>query len=96
MFLTLQAMRVWHNELKSMLPPRCFPLLDIGVPAQQFTKLPKEIERDLIAMRVQDALLRDPDYERRWWKPLREYADRLPEGLPERLHVDFRWNGPGC
>lgn len=54
--------------------------------------MPFEVERELIRMRVLEALLRDPDYERRWWGPLRRAPGRRPAGLPDRFRVDYRWN----
>ncbi len=91
-FLARQAMQKWDEELRSLLPPRHFPVLDIGLPARYFAQMPREVERELIRMRIMEGLLRDPDYERRWWAPLRRNPERRPSGLPERLHVDYRWD----
>ncbi|HXG10560.1 MAG TPA: hypothetical protein VNK04_12430 [Gemmataceae bacterium] len=77
-----------------MLPPRHFPQLDIGLPPPQFLNLPREVERTVIGMRITESLLKDPDYERRWWGPLRQHPDQRPQGLPTRLRVDYRWNRP--
>lgn len=93
-FLTRQAAQQWHMELRSLLPPRHFPLLDIGLPPQCFTQLTREAERELIRLRIMEGLLRDPDYERRWWGPLRRDPERRPEGLPDCMHIDFRWTIP--
>jgi hypothetical protein len=90
--LTLQALREWEKQLRALLPPRHFPVLDIGLPAPYFTRMPREAERVLIRFRVQESVLRDPDYERRWWGPLRREPDRRPSDLPSRLYVNYRWN----
>ncbi len=91
-FLTIQAMRKWAEQLPALLPPRQFPILDIGLPPPYFAHMPREVERELIRLRVMEGLLRDPDYEKRWWGPLRRDPERCPAGLPKRLHVDYRWN----
>ncbi len=95
-FLTWQALKVWDEELRRRLPGRLFPKLDIGLPAHHFRELPREIERELIRLRVQQGLLNDPDYELRWWKPLRTHPFTRPRGLPEVLRIDYRWNRPAA
>ena len=93
-FLTWQALKVWDEELKQQLPGRRFPKLDIGLPAHYFHELPREIEREWIRLRVQQSILNDPDYERRWWGPLRANPFIRPPGLPDVLRIDFHWNQP--
>lgn len=92
--LTVQALRAWDEALRRRLPRRLFPKLDIGLPAHYFRELPREIERELIRMRVQQSVLDDADYERRWWAPLRSRPYTRPAGLPEVLRIDYRWNSP--
>ena len=94
-FLTSQAMQKWDEQLRERLPPRHFPNLDIGLPPQQFRQMPREVEREIIRLRVMEGLLNDPNYERRWWGPLRRNANHRPQGLPEQLRIDYRWNHPG-
>lgn len=91
-FMTWQAMRVWDEQLRAMLPPKHFPVLDIGLPPQYFARMPQNVESELIRMRVMEGLLRDPDYERRWWGPLRRNPESRPPGLPDRWRVDYHWN----
>jgi hypothetical protein len=94
-FLTWQALRRWKETLQARLPSRLFPKLDLGLPESQFRNLPRELEREMIGLRVLEGLLNDADYERRWWGPLRRDPERRPSGLPDQLHVDYRWNlGP--
>ncbi len=93
-FLTLQAMQKWDEQLRAQLPPRHFPKLDVGLPPPQFLQIPRELERAIIRMRIMELLLSDPDYEGRWWGPLRQNPNHRPHGLPEQLRIDFRWNYP--
>jgi hypothetical protein len=95
-FLTLQALREWEKRLRALLPPRHFPVLDIGLPAPYFKQMPREVERGLIRLRVWESLLRDPDYKRHWWGPLRRDPERCPSDLPNRLYVNYRWNPSPC
>ncbi len=91
-YLTWQALRTWKEALQARLPPRLFPKLDLGLPESQFRNLPRELEREMIGLRVLEGLLNDPDYDRKWWHPLRRNPDERPDGLPETLHVNYRWN----
>jgi hypothetical protein len=91
-FLTHQAMQVWEEQLRARLPPKRFPLLDIGMPPRLFTKVPPAVERNIIYLRILEGLLNDTDYERRWWGPMRRNPEKPPPGVPERLHVDYRWS----
>ncbi|HET6575036.1 MAG TPA: hypothetical protein VFG68_15625 [Fimbriiglobus sp.] len=93
-FLTWQAMKVWHETQVARIPSRLFPKLDLGLPPQQFRRLTRLAEREIIGMRVTEDLLNDPDLERRWWAPLRRNPYRRPDGMPETLRIDFRWNRP--
>lgn len=92
--LTWQTLRTWHEELQSRLPSRLFPKLDVGLPASQFAELPRELEREMICQRILQGLLNDPDYERRWWGPLRQFPHTRPRGMPEVMRIDYRWNPP--
>ena len=94
-FLTWQALRAWDEQLKRRLPKRMFPKLDIGLPAQHFRELPRETEREMIRLQVQQSILDDPDYERRWWAPLRTQPTICPPGLPKVLRIDHSWTRPG-
>ena len=91
-FLTWQALREWDKELHSRLPGRMFPKLDIGIPPAKFRRLPRELEKEMIRLRVQQSIMDDPEYERLWWGPMRKYPFTRPPKLPEVLRVDFRWN----
>lgn len=91
-FLTFQAMTEWDKRLRSEIPPKYFPKLDIGIPGRQFTQLPHEAEKALIRLKVVEDLLRDPTNERRWWRPLRENPSTRPPGLPDVLRIDYRLN----
>jgi hypothetical protein len=93
-YLTWQALKVWKETLQARLPARLFPKLDLGLPESQFQNLPRELEREMIAQRVLEGLLNDPEYERRWWEPLRRNPTVRPPGLPDVLRVDYRWNLP--
>lgn len=93
-FLTMQALRKWDEQLRARLPSRLFPKLDIGLPAPYFRQMPREVERELIRMRILEGLLDDPDYERRWWQPMRQAPGQRPEGLPAVLRIDYRWDAP--
>ena len=93
-FQTWQALKAWDEELKRRLPGRKFPKLDIGLPAHHFRELPREVEWELIRLRVQQSVLNDQDYERRWWAPLRANPSARPCGLPEVLRIDYRWTQP--
>jgi hypothetical protein len=90
--LTAQALRKWDEELRALIPKRHFPVLDIGLPPRQFANWPCEVERELVRLRVLEGLLRDSDFERRWWRPLRRNPDARPRDLPDRLHLDDRWD----
>jgi hypothetical protein len=56
--LTLQAMKKWDEQLRAKLPPRHFPKLDIGLPPPQFRQIPREVEREIIRLRVMEGLLK--------------------------------------
>jgi hypothetical protein len=94
-FLTWQSAKRWKETLQARLPSRLFPKLDLGLPEQQFKALSREAEREIIGLRVLESLLNDPDYERRWWGPLRRNPDIRPTGMPETLSINYRWNQPG-
>lgn len=90
--LTVQALRKWDEQLRALLPPRHFPILDIGLPPRQFANWPREVERELVRLRVLEGVLRDSDCERRWWEPLRRNPNVRPRDLPVRLRPEDRWN----
>ncbi len=92
LFLAWQALRVWDERLRSRLPPRHFPMLDLGLPAPRFTRMPRELEREMIRMQVMEGLLDDPELEQRWWGPMRRIPSHRPAALPKVLRIDFRWN----
>lgn len=93
-FLMWQALKTWHKELQSRLPSPLFPKLDVGLPESQFRRLPRELEREMIAQRVLEGLLNDSENNRKWWEPLRQNPTVRPPGLPERLRINYRWNLP--
>ncbi|WP_088254005.1 hypothetical protein [Fimbriiglobus ruber] len=95
LYLTWQSIKKWKETVQSRLPSRLFPNLDLGLPAQQFRSLSRELEREMIGLRVLEGLLCNPVYERRWWEPLRRCPTVRPVGMPDILSVDFRWNRPG-
>lgn len=86
--LTAQALRKWDEQLRTLLPQRHFPILDIGLPPRQFVNWPREIERELVRLSVLEGLLRDSEYEHRWYGPLRRDSDARPLNLPARLRLD--------
>ncbi|MBX9624543.1 MAG: transglutaminase-like domain-containing protein [Gemmataceae bacterium] len=92
--LIAQGFRLWDEAIQARRFWG-FPALDLGIPASQFQHPPREAEKNMIWMRVTEDLLNDPDYERRWWGPLRRNPGVRPPGLPETLRIDFRWNQPG-
>ena len=94
LFLTCQAIDKGTEYFRSLMPPCHFPVLDIGIPPWQFTHLPREVERRIISLRIMEGLLQDPELEERWWGPLRRNPYDRPQGLPERLYANFRWNLP--
>jgi hypothetical protein len=93
--LAVQAVNDWQTAVQARLPSRLFPNLDLGLPAPQFLRLPRPTERELIALRVTERLLNDPDMERRWWEPLRRRPWVRPAGMPDVLSVNYRWNRAG-
>lgn len=62
--LTVQAMRKWNEQLRTLSPARHFPVLDIRMPPRQFVHWPDEFERELVRLGVLERLLRESDYER--------------------------------
>lgn len=92
-FLTDQAMRKWDEDLRRRLPAK-FPKLDIGLPAPQFHRLPRECERQLIRMRVMENLLNDDVFRRQWWEPLRRNPSARLLTMPAELSIDYRWEKP--
>ena len=93
-FLTEQAMGQWKLTLHSRLPSRLFPKLDLGLPESQFHRMPRNVEREIIGLRVHEGLLNDQVLERRWWAPLRKNPTVKPSGMPDTLSIDFQWNTP--
>ncbi len=89
-----KALNEWRAAVQARLPSRLFPKLDLGLPAPQFFQLPRAAEREMIALRVIEGFLNDPDLERRWWGPMRRDPWGRPPGLPEVLKVDYRWDRP--
>lgn len=85
--LTVQALQKWDEQLRALLPPRHFPILDIELPPWQFANWPREVERELARLHVLEGLLRDSDCERRWWRPLRQNPSARPRDLPGRLRL---------
>ena len=89
--LTDQTIRRWKSAIQERLPSRLFPKLDLGLPAPHFRQMPREVERELIGLRVTEGLLNDPDLNRRWWEPLRRNPAVRPTEIPETLRIDYRW-----
>jgi hypothetical protein len=94
--LTVQALRKWDEQLRTLLPQRHFPVLDIGLPPRQFINWPREVERELVRLRVLEELLRDPDYERHWWGPLWRNPCARPSDMPSRLRLNNCWTQRAC
>ena len=92
-FLTKQAMRKWDEALRNKMPP-FFPRLEVGNSVRQFAQMPPDAELAMIRMKVAEQVLSDPDWDRKWWEPLRRNPDRPPAGFPNLLKVDYRWNLP--
>ena len=90
--LTGQALNEWRIAVQARLPSRLFPKLDLGLPAPQFFQLSRATEREMIALRVTERFLNNPELERRWWQPLRWRPWVRPVGMPDVLSVNYRWN----
>ena len=94
-FLTAQTLDHWRKTLRSRIPSRHFPRLDIGMPARQFQRMPKEVEKEIIAQCIIEGFLDDRVMEAKWWSRLRARPSVRPTGLPKVFHVDFQWHEPG-
>jgi hypothetical protein len=80
----------WCSELDRRQPPR-FSELYISCPRRQFPDtLPLDLERAILGATAKEALLRDPEFEARYWLHLRS---RLPVDAPVRADVDFHSEG---
>ncbi len=85
-------MKNWHDEIHSqVIALGRFPKLDLGLPASQFLHLPRQQEREIIRMRVMSDILANPEFQQRWWKPLKKNPNRRPSGLPDVMRINFCW-----
>jgi hypothetical protein len=91
--LTKQALKKWDESLRSRIPP-FFPRIDVTNAERQFTQMPSEAELAMIRLRVAEQVLSDPAWDRRWWGPLRRNPVERPQGFPNILKVNYRWNQP--
>jgi hypothetical protein len=94
LYLAWLALQAWDECLRKRLPSRRFPKLNIGLPAPQFNRMPRELERDFFRMRIMEILLSDPELEHRWWAPMRKDPSCRPAGLREWLNVDYHCKDP--
>ena len=74
---------MWCATVKLRLPAsRYFPRLGLGLPPVRFSHLPREVEREMIGLKVTQDLFDDGELYRRWWQPLQMEPNRRP---PVRL-----------
>jgi|SRR5579884_1050513 len=88
LFLAWQAARCWDQQLRTRLPPKYFPRLDIGLPPPEFKEMPRDLEKELIRMQIMEDLLNNREFERLWWGPMRRNPQLRPPGIPAVLRID--------
>jgi hypothetical protein len=84
----MRAHHEWKAKVRARLPPH-IPLLNIRHPARRFRMMPENIERLILALRVLEDFLDDPELEQRFWAPSRQNPGQRPSGMPQQFNVDF-------
>jgi SEC-C motif len=80
-----------HASLEARKPPG-FPVLRPILPPRQFPEsLPYFAETNYLIVRAEDALLRDAEFEARWWGPLR--AGRVIGSRPSTAIITYPGDG---
>jgi hypothetical protein len=71
----VKTLNDWRADLNRRIPPR-FPKVIAEGPTRHFPKsVPFEFEGGLVCFEIEEKLLANREYERRWWAPLRAGQD---------------------
>jgi hypothetical protein len=82
------TMNEWHAHLQSLEPPG-FPAVNYFWPERRRlpTWVSENMEKDMLILEATENLLKDPDFNRRWWDPLRKGV--RPNPIPQKVLVRF-------
>jgi hypothetical protein len=70
--MLIYVLKDWESKLKSLMP-QGFPKTALEVPRRRFpANLPLEFELAVLGCEAWENMLRDPELEGKWWRPLRE------------------------
>ena len=83
----LQAMHAWKDDLDKARPCAGFPQLWLRADQRRYPALPVDVEEGILAMEATETLLKSPELEARWWKPMRQ--GRLVPGSPKLARAEF-------
>lgn len=79
----VDTLQRWKRDLHSRHPPRIgLPPMTVRFPARQFPNVPVGVESELFHLRARQHVLDQPEYDARWWHPLRQDPTAKPAGLP--------------
>jgi hypothetical protein len=84
------TMNAWGDELRALEPPG-FPEMIFRWPQRRYAEtLPLEYENDLVCLEAWENILKDQEFQQRWWEPLRRgwYVHRPPEAALIEGHLD--------
>lgn len=85
------TMKEWEIAERRQAP-RDFPQVQVRAPERRFpSALPREIEDHILTLEATENLLRDAEFEQRWWGPMR--AGHRPARAPVRALTDFTPEG---
>lgn len=93
-FLNTLKMRLndWTAKVRALTPPK-FPQLSISAPQRRYPNtLPLDIEQYIYGLMASENMLKDPEFNGKWWERLRR-GESLPERVPAVALVDFSPNG---
>jgi hypothetical protein len=80
-------LRAWHDALERRKPPR-WPDIAVESRSRRFAEpLPLEVERDVLLLEATENLLVMPEFDQRFWEPLRHGS---PVRLPSRITAVYQ------
>jgi hypothetical protein len=81
------TMNRWDRDLYYRLMPG-FPPMRVWSLPRRYPRIPWDLEEGIFHMRAQELVLGDPEWNRRWWLPLRTTGPR-PRDLPAFITVRY-------
>ena len=81
-----RCLKEWRKNLRPDWPPH-FPSMTVHFPPRRFQKIPRELEREILELKLVDGLLHNPNFKERWWD-LSRHGYRSPD-FPRHVTASF-------